>query len=77
MGVRLAQRNGEEIITTIIKIIKISKGNPAKKTGIQPDASTINAVPKSGCLKIRKLLLKIATSTTTQSFIVVPFLISS
>ena len=72
-GVRLAQRSGEETITTIIKIIKISKGNPAKKTGIHPDASTINAVPKSGCLKIRKLLLRIATNTTNQSFIVFLF----
>jgi hypothetical protein len=50
-------------------MITINKGNPAKKTGIHPDASTISAVPRSGCLKIRKLQLKIATSTTNQSLI--------
>jgi hypothetical protein len=46
----LAQRKGEEIKMSAIKINKINKGNPAKKTGMHPEANTINEVPRSGCL---------------------------
>ena len=49
-GVKLAQRKGEEIKMSAIKINKANKGNPAKKTGMHPEANTINEVPRSGCL---------------------------
>ena len=59
--------NGEVAPIRIKNTNKIIKGSPAKRTGIQPEANTIKAVPKSGCLYIRKLHKKIADRVISQS----------
>ena len=45
---------GEEIPIKVTKIKIIDIGKPVKKIGKNPDMNTINEVPKSGCLNIKK-----------------------